>query len=133
MVGICGIVCSMLASFFIAHQGLLLLEPSQSSKLLAAVINRDRQAGETIVLEAEKEEPFEYEEVAGSCFIPVRRSICCAREICPSCLCRCDGEHFMLSEAEFHRLWGSEEQIYLVTDTFGEEGGVLDHHSPASW
>ena len=36
----------------------------------------------------------------------------------------------MLSEAEFHRLWGSEEQIYLVTDTFGEEGGALDHHSP---
>jgi len=131
MVGILCIVCSMLASFFIAHQGLLLLEPSQSSKLLAAVINRDRQAGETIVLEAEKEAPFEYEEVAGLVFYTGQQVYLLRKRNLPKLpLPLRPGEHFMLSEAEFHRLWGSEEQIYLVTDTFGEEGGVLDHHSP---
>jgi len=131
MVGILCIVCSMLASFFIAHQGLLLLEPSQSSKLLAAVINRDRQAGETIVLEVEKEEPFEYEEVAGLVFYTGQKVYLLRKRNLPKLpLPLRPGEHFMLSEAEFHRLWGSEEQIYLVTDTFGEEGGVLDHHSP---
>jgi hypothetical protein len=35
----------------------------------------------------------------------------------------------MLSEAEFHQLWGSEEQINLLIDAFGEGEGVLDHQS----
>ena len=91
MVGIPSIVCSMLASFFIVHQGMLLLEPSQSSKLVAAVINQDRQAGETIVLEAEKEEPFEYEAVAGLAFYTGQKVYLLRKKICSSCLCRCDG------------------------------------------
>jgi hypothetical protein len=40
------------------------------------------------------------------------------------------GEHFILSEAEFHQLWGSEEQICLVIDAFSEGESILDHQSP---
>jgi 4-amino-4-deoxy-L-arabinose transferase-like glycosyltransferase len=130
-VGIPSLVCSMLAVFFVAHQGLVLLESSQSSKLLAAFINRGRQPGETIVLEAEKDGPFEYAEVAGLVFYTGQKVYLLRKRNPPKFpLPLQPGEHFILSEAEFHRLWGSEEQIYLVTDAFGEGESILDHQSP---
>ena len=130
-VGIPSLVCSTLAVFFVAHQALLLLEPSQSSKLLAAFINRDRQPGDTIVLETEKDRPFEYEEVAGLAFYTGQK-VYLLRERTPPRfpLPLPPEERFMLSEAEFHRLWGSEQHIYLVTDALGEGKSVLDDQSP---
>ena len=121
----------MLAVFFVAHHGLVLLEPSQSSKLLAAFINRNQQPGETIVFEAEEGGPFEYEEVAGLAFYTGQKVYLLRRRNPPKFpLPLQPGEHFMLSEAEFHQLWGSGKHIYLVTDAFGGEEGILDHQSP---
>jgi hypothetical protein len=38
-------------------------------------------------------------------------------------------ERFLLSAAEFHRLWTSEERVYLVTDSFLDGEGILDQRS----
>ena len=123
-VGIPSLVCSTLAVFFVAHHALVLLEPSQSSKPLAAFINRDRQPGDTIVLEIEKDGPFEYEEVAGLAFYTGQKVYLLRERTPPEFpLPLPPEERFMLSEAEFHRLWGSEQHIYLVTD-------ALDRRSP---
>jgi 4-amino-4-deoxy-L-arabinose transferase-like glycosyltransferase len=131
MIGISSIVCSVLASFVIAHQGLVLLEPSQSSKLLAALINKDRQPVKTIVLNVEKEEPFEYETVAGLAFYTGQKVYLLRQHNPPTFpLPLRSGEDFMLSAAEFQRWWRAEGRVYLVTDTFGEEGSVLDQHAP---
>ena len=130
-VGISSLVCSMLAAFFVAHHALVLLESNQSSKPLAAFINGGRQPGDTIVLEASKDGPFEYEEVSGLVFYTGQKIYLVRRANPPKFpLPLKSGEHFMLSEAEFHRLWESEQHIYLVTDALGKREGILDHQSP---
>jgi 4-amino-4-deoxy-L-arabinose transferase-like glycosyltransferase len=130
-IGISGIVCSVLASFVIAHQGLVLLEPSQSSKLLAALINKDRRPGKMIVLNVEKEEPFEYETVAGLAFYTGQKVYLLRQNNPPTFpLPLRPGEGFMLSAAEFQRWWRSAGLVYVVTDTFEEEGSILDQHAP---
>jgi hypothetical protein len=73
---------------------------------------------------------FEYEEVAGLAFYTGQRVYLLRKRNPPGFpLLLSPEERFVLSEAEFHRLWRSEQHIYLVTDALGEGQGVVDHRS----
>jgi 4-amino-4-deoxy-L-arabinose transferase-like glycosyltransferase len=131
LLGLPCLLCSMFAAFTIAHQGLILLEPMQSSRPLAELIERERQPGETIVLEAEQDGPFEYGEVAGLAFYTGQKIYLLWQRNPPKPpLPWTPEEQFVLSEAEFQRLWQGEERVYLVSDAYPDGAGVLER--PAS-
>jgi 4-amino-4-deoxy-L-arabinose transferase-like glycosyltransferase len=122
-----GLMCSMVVVFSIAHHGLILVEPMQSSKPLAELIERDRQPGEKIVLEVEEDGPFEYAQVAGLAFYTGQKIHLLRRKNPPKPpLPWTPEEQFVLSEAEFHRLWEAEDRVYLVTDAYPDRTEVLD-------
>jgi 4-amino-4-deoxy-L-arabinose transferase-like glycosyltransferase len=128
--GLPGLLGSMFVVFTVAYQGLLVLEPLQSSRPLAALIERERQPGETIVLEAEQDGPFEYEEVAGLAFYTGQRIYLLRRTHPPKPpFPWTPEERFVLSEAEFQRLWQAANRVYLVTDVYPDGAGVLERQA----
>ncbi len=129
MFGLLSLVSSMVAVLFFVHQILVLLEPLQSSKAVAALIDGSRTPDEKIVLEVEKDEPFEYEKVSGLGFYTGQKVHLLRRNAPKFPLPLKPEERFLLSETEFHQLWRSGERVYLVTDSFLADGGVLDQRS----
>jgi hypothetical protein len=120
----------MVAAFYCAHQVLLQLEPYRTSQDLAMVIEADHKPGERIVLEVEKDEPFEYEKIAGLAFYTGQPIDLLRRKNPPEpSLPLKPGERFLLSETEFRQLWASSERVYLVTDSFLDGEGILDQQS----
>ena len=57
--GLLSLTLGMIAAFYFTHQVLLQLQPWQTSQALAVLITADQDRGERIVLEVEKDNPFE--------------------------------------------------------------------------
>jgi 4-amino-4-deoxy-L-arabinose transferase-like glycosyltransferase len=125
--GLLGLTCGVLAAFVLVHQVLVQLEPWRSSRPLAALINAQHPGEKRIVLEIEKDDPFEYERIAGLVFYTGQPVELLRRKNPPkpSVPLR-PGERFLLGEAEFERWWIGSAPVFLVTDSFGDGAGLLD-------
>jgi hypothetical protein len=66
--GLASLTVGMVAAFYCTHQVLLQLQPFRSSQGLAKLIAADPRPGGRIVLEVEKDDPFEHEKIAGLVF-----------------------------------------------------------------
>ncbi len=66
--GLLSLTLGMMAAFYCTHQVLLQLQPFRASQGIAVLIEADQGPGERIVLEVEKDDPFEYEKMAGLAF-----------------------------------------------------------------
>ncbi|MDQ3828124.1 MAG: glycosyltransferase family 39 protein [Candidatus Tectomicrobia bacterium] len=129
-VGLLTLTVGMAAAFLMTHQVLVELEPLRSSKGVAALIAAQPVQGEHIVLEIERDEPFEYEKVAGLVFYLGQPVDLLRRKNPPTpSLPLKPTERFLLSEAAFRQLWASAAKVYLVTDSFGDGAGVLDRQA----
>ncbi len=125
--GLVSLTIGMAAVFFFTHQVLVQLEPFRSSKELAVLIESQQAPGEWIVLEVEKDEPFEYEKIAGLVFYTGRPVDLLRRKSPPApSLPLKPTERFLLNDAAFRQLWTSTERVYLVTDSFLDGDGTLD-------
>jgi hypothetical protein len=130
LVGLASLTIGTAAAFYCAHQVLLQLQPLRSSQGLARLIAADSGPERRIVLEIEKDDPFEYEQVAGLAFYTGRPVDLLRRKAPPEPSLPLEStERFLLSEAEFRQLWSSSERVYLVTDSFLDGDGVLDQRS----
>jgi 4-amino-4-deoxy-L-arabinose transferase-like glycosyltransferase len=128
--GLFSLTVGMVAAFYFTHQVLLQLQPFRASQGLAVLIEADQGRGERIVLEVEKDDPFEYEKIAGLAFYTGQPVDLLRRKNPPEpALPLKPTERFLLSEAEFRQLWSSTERVYLVTDSFLDGDGILDRHS----
>jgi 4-amino-4-deoxy-L-arabinose transferase-like glycosyltransferase len=128
--GLASLTVGMLAAFYCSHQVLLQLQPLRSSQGLAMLIAVDPRPERRIVLEVEKDDPFEHETVAGLVFYTGQSIDLLRRKNPPEpSLPLKPTERFLLSEAEFRQLWTSAERVYLVTDSFLDGDGVLDQQS----
>jgi 4-amino-4-deoxy-L-arabinose transferase-like glycosyltransferase len=127
LVGLLGLALGMLAAFPFVHQVLVVLEPLRSSKALVALISADHGLGKPIVLELEKDQPFEYEAIAGLVFY-TRQPVDLLRLKNPPkpSLPLKPRERFLLNEGEFHQLWSSGDRVYLVTDSFLDGEGIVE-------
>jgi 4-amino-4-deoxy-L-arabinose transferase-like glycosyltransferase len=127
LMGLLGLALGMMVAFPFLHQVLVLLEPLRSSKALVALISADHNLGKPIVLEVEKDQPFEYETLAGVVFY-ARQPVDLLRLKNPPrpSLPLKPRERFLLSAAEFHHLWSSGERVYLVTDSFLDGDGIVE-------
>ena len=129
-VGLASLTVGMVAAFYCTHQVLLQLQPLRSSQGLARLIAADPRPGARIVLEVEKDDPFEYEQVAGLVFYTGQSIDLLRRKNPPEpSLPLKPTERFLLSETEFRQLWTSSERVYLVTDSFLDGDGILDQQS----
>jgi 4-amino-4-deoxy-L-arabinose transferase-like glycosyltransferase len=129
-IGLMSLTVGMVAAFFFTHQVLVQLEPFRSSKGAATLIAAQPEQGEHIVLEVEKDDPFEYEKVAGLAFYMGQPVDLLRRKNPPTpALPLKPTERFLLSEVAFRQLWTSEAKVYLVTDSFGDGDGTLDQQS----
>jgi 4-amino-4-deoxy-L-arabinose transferase-like glycosyltransferase len=131
--GLLTLTVGMAAAFFMTHRVLVELEPFRSSKGVAALIAAQPLPGEHIALEIERDDPFEYEKVAGLVFY-IGRPIDLLRRKdppIPSIPLR-PTERFLLSTAAFRQLWASEAKVYLVTDSFRDGEGVLAPQTSAA-
>jgi 4-amino-4-deoxy-L-arabinose transferase-like glycosyltransferase len=63
--GLASLTVGMIGAFYCTHQVLLQLQPFRSSHGLAQLIAADPRPGGRIVLEVERDDPFEYEKIAG--------------------------------------------------------------------
>jgi 4-amino-4-deoxy-L-arabinose transferase-like glycosyltransferase len=131
--GLLSLTLGMVAAFYFTHQVLLQLQPFRTSQNLARLIEAERRPGERIVLEVEKDDPFEYEKIAGLVFY-TREPVDLLRRKKPPepSLPLKPTERFLLSEAEFRQRWASAERVYLVTDSFLDGDGILDQQSTFS-
>jgi hypothetical protein len=124
------LTAGMMGAFFFTHQVLVQLEPYRSSRGIAVLLEAQCASGARLVLEVEKDDPFEYEQVAGLAFytgLPVdllRRK----DQPTPSLPLK-PTERPPLSTAAFQQLWNSETSVCLVTDSFLDGEGVLDRQS----
>jgi hypothetical protein len=129
-VGLLSLTMGMAAAFFCTHQVLVQLEPFRSSKGLAALLETRQASGGRIVLEVEKDDPFEYEQIAGLVFYTGQAVDLLRRKNPPApSLPLKPTERFLLDDVAFRQLWTSEERVYLVTDSFFDGDGVLDQRS----
>jgi 4-amino-4-deoxy-L-arabinose transferase-like glycosyltransferase len=130
LVGFLSLALGMSAAFAPVHQALVLLEPLRSSKGLAALLDTDQRPTGRLVLEVEKDDPFEYEQIAGLIFYTGRPVDLLRRQKPPKPPFPLrPTERFALSEMGFHDLWTSTERVYLITDSFLENEGVLGRHA----
>jgi hypothetical protein len=130
LVGLASLTFGVVTAFYCAHQVLLQLQPLRSSQGLARLIVADPRPDRRIVLEVEKDAPFEYEQVAGLVFYTGQSIDLLRRKNPPQpSLPLNPTERFLLSEAEFRQLWTSSERVYLVTDSFLDGDGILDQQS----
>ncbi len=128
--GLAGLTVGMVAAFYCTHQVLLQLQTWRSSQGLAKLIATDPRPGGRIVLEVEKDDPFEYEKVAGLVFYTGQSIDLLRRKNPPEpSLPLKPTERFLLSETEFRQLWTSSESVYLVTDSFLDGDGILDQQA----
>jgi 4-amino-4-deoxy-L-arabinose transferase-like glycosyltransferase len=128
--GLLSLTVGMVAAFYFTHQVLLQLQPFRASQGLAVLIEADEGPGERIVLEVEKDDPFEYEKIAGLAFYTGQPVDLLRRKNPPEpALPLKPTERFLLSEAEFRQLWASTARVYLVTDSFLDGDGILDRQS----
>ncbi len=131
--GILSLTVGMVAAFYFTHQVLLQLQPFRASQGIAGLITADQGPGERIVLEVEKDEPFEYEKIAGLAFYTGQPVDLLRRKNPPAFVLPLKPtERFLLSEAEFRQLWTSGQRVYLVTDSFLDGEGILDRQSTFS-
>jgi hypothetical protein len=130
LVGLVSLTVGMVAAFYCTHQVLLQLQPLRSSQGLAGLIAADPRPGIRIVLEIEKDDPFEHEQVAGLAFYTGQSIDLLRRKNPPEPpLPLKPTERFLLSETEFRQLWTSSERVYLITDSFLDGDGILDQQS----
>jgi 4-amino-4-deoxy-L-arabinose transferase-like glycosyltransferase len=130
LIGLTSLTVGTVGAFYCTHQVLLQLQPLRSSHGLARLIAADPRPGGRIVLEVEKDDPFEYEKIAGLVFYSGQSIDLLRRKNPPEpSLPLKPTERFLLSEAEFHQLWTSAERVYLVTDSFLDGDGILDRRS----
>ncbi len=130
LVGLVSLTVGMVAAFYCTHQVLLHLQPLRSSQGLARLIAADPRPGLRIVLEIEKDDPFEHEQVAGLAFYTGQSIDLLRRKNPPEPpLPLKPTERFLLSETEFRQLWTSSERVYLITDSFLDGDGILDQQS----
>jgi hypothetical protein len=131
-----GLLCltvGMGMAFACTHRVLLLLQPLRASQGIAELIEADREFGARLVLEIEKDHPFEYEQVAGLAFYTRRPVELLRRQNPPPpSLPLRPTERFLLSAVEFRELWASAEKVYLVTDSFLDGEGILDRQATVS-
>jgi 4-amino-4-deoxy-L-arabinose transferase-like glycosyltransferase len=131
--GLLSLAVGMVAAFYCTHQVLLHLQSLRTSQGLAVMIEANRKPGERIVLEVEKDDPFEYEKIAGLAFYTGQPVDLLRRKNPPEpSLPLKPTERFLLSEAEFRQLWASAERVYLVTDSFLDGDGILEPQSTFS-
>jgi 4-amino-4-deoxy-L-arabinose transferase-like glycosyltransferase len=131
--GVLSLTVGMVAVFYFTHQVLLQLQPFRASQGIALLIAADQGPGERIVLEVEKDDPFEYEQIAGLAFYTGQPVDLLRRKNPPEfALPLKPTERFLLSEAEFHQLWTSGQRVYLVTDSFLDGDGILARQSTFS-
>jgi 4-amino-4-deoxy-L-arabinose transferase-like glycosyltransferase len=129
-VGLLSLTMGMAAAFFFTHRVLVQLEPFRSSKGLAALMETQQASGGRIVLEVEKDDPFEYEQIAGLVFYTGQPVDLLRRKNPPApSLPLKPTERFLLDEGAFRQLWTSEERVYLVTDSLLDSDGALDQPS----
>jgi hypothetical protein len=112
--GLASLTVGMVAAFACTHQVLLQLQPFRSSQGLARLIAADPRPGRRIVLEVEKDDPFEYEKVAGLVFY-TGRSIDLLRRKTPTSLPLKPTDASCSARRSFAS-YGLIERIYLVTD-----------------
>jgi hypothetical protein len=130
LVGLASLTVGMGAAFFCTHQVLLELQPWRSSHGLAKLIMADFAPERRIVLEVEKDDPFEYEQVAGLGFYTGQSIDLLRRRNPPTPSLPLQAtERFLLGEMEFRQLWSSAVRVYLVTDSLLDGDGVLDQRS----
>jgi 4-amino-4-deoxy-L-arabinose transferase-like glycosyltransferase len=128
--GLLSLALGMVTAFFFTHQVLVQLEPFRASKGVAVLIASQPVQGEHIVLEVEKDDPFEHEKVAGLVFYLGQPVELLRRKTPPApSLPLKPTERFLLSELAFQQLWTSGAKVYLVTDSFRDGEGVLDQQS----
>jgi 4-amino-4-deoxy-L-arabinose transferase-like glycosyltransferase len=128
--GLASLTVGMIGAFYCTHQVLLQLQPFRSSHGLAQLIAADPRPGGRIVLEVERDDPFEYEKIAGLVFYSGQPIDLLRRKNPPEpSLPLKPTERFLLSETEFRQLWNSSERVYLVTDSFLDGNGILDQQS----
>jgi 4-amino-4-deoxy-L-arabinose transferase-like glycosyltransferase len=133
LAGVLSLTLGMLAVFYCTHQVLLQLQPFRASQGIAVLIAADQGPAERIVLEVEKDDPFEYEKIAGLAFYTGQPVDLLRRKNPPEpALPLKPEERFLLSEAEFRQLWASGKRVYLVTDSFLDGDGILDQQSTFS-
>jgi 4-amino-4-deoxy-L-arabinose transferase-like glycosyltransferase len=131
--GLVGLTVAMVAVFHFTHQVLVQLEPFRSSQGPAALIGADQGPGGRVILEVEKDDPFEYETIAGLAFYTGQPVDLLRRKNPPlPSLPLKPTERFLLSEAAFRQLWASAERVHLVTDSFLDGDGILDQQSTFS-
>jgi hypothetical protein len=133
LMGLASLTVGMVAAFYFTHQVLVQLQPLRSSQDLAALLDADDKPAGRIILEVEKDDPFEYETIAGLAFY-ARQPVDLLRRKNPPepSLALKPTERFLLTDAEFHLLWASAVRVYLVTDSFLDGDGILDQHSTFS-
>jgi 4-amino-4-deoxy-L-arabinose transferase-like glycosyltransferase len=130
LIGLTSLTVGMIGAFYCTHQVLLQLQPFRSSHGLSRLIAADPRPGGRIVLEVEKDDPFEYEKVAGLVFYSGQSIDLLRRKNPPEpSLPLKPSERFLLSEMEFRQLWASSETVYLVTDSLLDGDGILDQLS----
>jgi 4-amino-4-deoxy-L-arabinose transferase-like glycosyltransferase len=131
--GLLSLTVATVAAFACTHQVLLLLQPLRASQGLAELIQANQGLGERLVLEIEKDDPFEYEQVAGLAFYTGQPVDLLRRKNPPQpSLPLKPAERFLISEAEFRELWASAAKVYLVTDSFLDDDGILNRQSTFS-
>jgi 4-amino-4-deoxy-L-arabinose transferase-like glycosyltransferase len=124
-----GLTLGALTAFVPVHRVLVQLEPWRSSKPLAALIDVERTGGARVVLEIEKDDPFEYEKIAGLAFYTGQPVELLRRRNPPKpSIPLRPGERFLIGADDFRRWWTSEPRVFLVTDAFRDGDGVLDRH-----
>jgi hypothetical protein len=128
--GLLSVAVGMAAAFYGTHQVLVQLQPFRTSQGLARLIEAHQQPGARVIMEIEKDDPFEYEKIAGLAFYTGQPVDLLRRKNPPEpALPLRPTERFLLSEAEFRQLWGSTQKVYLVTDSFLDGTGILDQRS----
>jgi 4-amino-4-deoxy-L-arabinose transferase-like glycosyltransferase len=131
LVGVLGLTLSVWLAFVNVHQVLWRLEPWRSSKPLSALIDAARSGGERIILEIEKDDPFEYEKIAGLAFYSRQPVELLRRRTPPKPPIPLQaGESFLIGADEFWRWWTARERVFLVTDSFRDGAGILDGDAP---
>ncbi len=133
LMGLVSLTLGVVVAFYSTQQVLVALQPLRSSQGLAALLDTDQEPGPRIILEVEKDDPFEYETLAGLAFYAGQPIDLLRRKNPPEpSLPLKPMERFLLREAEFHQIWASEATVYLVTDSFLDGDGILDQQSTFS-
>ncbi len=125
----CGLLAGMMAPVFVLiHWGFLVMEPYQSSRPIAEIVQRAAGPGDAVVVQ----EPHEYMWVAGITFY-TQRMVTILKD--PkfegvAAVSREPAERF-LNREELRALWASGLPLVVVADERGDVGAMLGRVRPA--